>query len=121
MVKIPISIFSSPLSPAEAVVSYMKEHKELSYAEIARKLNRDQRGIWCTHNRAMKKNAYLMTESEHHIDTIRLQNRGLSILENVVMRLKEQKLSNKRIAEIVNKKANTIGAVCHRIKRKNLK
>ena len=115
---IPLSIFNSPLSPAEAVVSYLKEHKGLRYSAIAQLLNRDQRGIWTTHQRAKKKNAYLVTTSNHHISCAHLENRTLSILEHVVHHLRQQNIGVKHIAQLLDKHPSTIAAVHHRVRRK---
>lgn len=115
---IPLSIFSAPLSPAEAVVTYLKEHKNHKLASIARLLNRDSRGIWSTYQRAKKKKAYLVTTSEHHIPASIFQNRELSILEHVVTHMRSKKIGNKQIAQLINKSPSTIAAVSHRARRK---
>ena len=55
--KIPFSIFRSPkLTVFEALVKYLKEECHLSYREISRLLNRDERNIWTVYNRAKRKN-----------------------------------------------------------------
>ncbi|MEM2090038.1 MAG: hypothetical protein QXL88_03065, partial [Candidatus Pacearchaeota archaeon] len=52
---VPISIFAERrLSILESLVRYLKE-KNLTYAEIAKLLNRDQRNIWTINSRARKK------------------------------------------------------------------
>ncbi|MEM2018117.1 MAG: hypothetical protein QW585_02805 [Candidatus Pacearchaeota archaeon] len=52
---VPISIFADRrLSILESLVRYLKE-KNLTYAEIAKLLNRDQRNIWTINSRARKK------------------------------------------------------------------
>jgi hypothetical protein len=53
---IPVSIFKeSRLTPFELIVWYLKDTKKLSYAEIGRLLNRDERNIWTVYQRAKKK------------------------------------------------------------------
>jgi DNA-directed RNA polymerase specialized sigma24 family protein len=53
---IPVSIFKeSRLTPFELIVRYLKDTKKLSYAEIGRLLNRDDRNIWTVYQRAKKK------------------------------------------------------------------
>ena len=53
---IPSSIFQDrDLSVLEAIVEYFKEKKELKYSEIARLLNRDDRTIWTSYQRAKEK------------------------------------------------------------------
>lgn len=53
---IPITIFSNrTLSTLEHIITYLKEHHKMRYKEIATLLNRDQRTIWTTYQRAKKK------------------------------------------------------------------
>jgi hypothetical protein len=53
---IPISVFKETrLTPFELIVWYLKETKKLSYAEIGRLLNRDERNIWTVYQIAKKK------------------------------------------------------------------
>lgn len=54
---IPIEVFSRRLSILEAAVSYLKDHYQLKYSDIARLLDKDDRTIWTTYKRAKKKNA----------------------------------------------------------------
>tara|TARA_Y100000310_G_scaffold324581_1_gene386599 strand:- start:12197 stop:12403 length:207 start_codon:yes stop_codon:yes gene_type:complete len=56
-IAIPSSIFKNrELSVLEAMTVYFKEEKEMTYAQIARLLNRDDRTIWTAYQRAKKKN-----------------------------------------------------------------
>jgi hypothetical protein len=43
------------LSALEAIIEYLKEVRKLSYHEISKILNRDERNIWTLYNRAKKK------------------------------------------------------------------
>lgn len=53
---IPITIFSNrTLSTLEHIITYLKEHHKMRYKEIALLLNRDQRTVWTTYQRAKKK------------------------------------------------------------------
>jgi len=117
---IPISIFASPLSPAEALVKYLKEHKNLRLAEIARLLNRDQRGIWCTHKRAQTKMPAVLaiTAASPTVHASVFCERKLSILEHVVHHLRSQNIAVKDIAQLINKHPSTIASVHHRVRRK---
>lgn len=60
--KVPVSIFSSGLSPLEALVQYLHS-TGLRYSEIALQLGKDQRTIWTVHNRAKAK---LHTAEDYH-------------------------------------------------------
>ena len=52
---VPTTIFDSKLTPFEAVVTYLKEVKGLTYREIGEVLGKDERNIWTVYNRAKKK------------------------------------------------------------------
>lgn len=53
---IPTSIFvDRELSVLEAIAEYLKDVKGMRYSEIAQLLNRDDRTIWTSYNRAKEK------------------------------------------------------------------
>ncbi len=53
---IPSSIFKNrDLSVLEAITVYLRDKKGMKYAEIARLLNRNDRTIWTSYQRAKKK------------------------------------------------------------------
>jgi DNA-directed RNA polymerase specialized sigma24 family protein len=55
-VNIPSFIFKNrDLAALEAIVVYLKDSQGLTYAQIAKILNRDDRTIWTTYQRAKKK------------------------------------------------------------------
>lgn len=118
--RVPVSIFASRLSPAESLVKYLKEQEKLNYAAIARLLNRDQRGIWCTYQRAQRKHSATLavTPSAHIVPVSLFGERKLSILEHVVNHLRSQNVPLKSIAELVNKSPSTIATVHSRVRRK---
>jgi DNA-directed RNA polymerase specialized sigma24 family protein len=118
--RVPVSLFAAKLSPAEALVKYLKEQEKLRYADIARLLNRDQRGIWCTYQRAQRKQSAPLSvpPSPHTVPVSRFTDRTFSILEHVVQHLRAQNLAHKDIAQLVNKSPSTIGTVYHRARRK---
>ena len=117
---IPVSIFASTLSPAEVLVKYLKEQKQLRYSNIAKLLNRDQRGIWCTYKRANNKHPkkLVVTDSKHAVPVSLFTNRKLSILEHTVDHLRKQKITVKKIAKLIDKSPSTIAVVHHRVRRK---
>jgi DNA-directed RNA polymerase specialized sigma24 family protein len=118
--RVPVSLFAAKLSPAEALVKYLKEQEKLRYADIARLLNRDQRGIWCTYQRAQRKQSAALSvpPSPHTIPVSLFAERKCSILEYVAHHLRGQNLSHKDIAQLVNKSPSTIATVYHRARRK---
>lgn len=117
---VPVSIFSSPLSPAEALVKHLKEQHQMSFAGIARLLNRDARGIWCTYQRAARKQPgpCIPAASPHKVPIALFQDRSLSILEHTVHYLRGNGLQVKVIAALVQKSPSTITTVHFRARRK---
>jgi len=116
---VPASIFSTQLSPAEALVKHLKEDKHLRYTEIAKLLNRDQRGLWSSYKRAQEKQTRpLPLWNEHLIPISTFKNRQLSILEHVVHHLRGKGMAVKDIGKLLNKSPSTIAAVHHRVRRK---
>jgi hypothetical protein len=119
--QIPVSIFSTQLSPAEAVVKYLKEHHALTFSEIAKLINRDQRGIWGSYARARRKHpdAFDIGFASHTIPVSMLTDRSRSILEHVVTHLKDEKeLKPVQICSLLNKKPSTIWTAYTRSRRK---
>ena len=55
-VNIPSFVFRDrTLAALEATVVYLKETQGLTYAQIGRLLNRDQRTVWTSYQRAVRK------------------------------------------------------------------
>jgi len=55
-INIPSFIFKDrELAALEAIVVYLKDSQGMNYAQIAKMLNRDDRTIWTTYQRAKKK------------------------------------------------------------------
>lgn len=53
---VPLEILKNrKLGMLESVCVYLKEKKDMSYSEIAQILNRDDRTIWASYNKAKKK------------------------------------------------------------------
>lgn len=55
-VSVPVSVFNSEKSVLEALVSYLKDVKEMRNRKIAQLLNKNQSNIWTVYKRAIKKN-----------------------------------------------------------------
>ncbi len=119
---VPATIFSTKLSPAEAVVKYLKENNGLAFYEIAQLINRDQRGIWGSYSRAKRKHpdAFDIGFSTHTIPLSCFNDRSKSILEHVVTHLKDKKeLKPAQICALLNKKTSTIWTAYQRGRKKN--
>ncbi|MFA6088776.1 MAG: hypothetical protein WC755_02850 [Candidatus Woesearchaeota archaeon] len=118
--KIPIDIFANDLSPAESLVKYMKENLTMKYSEIARELNRDDRGIWSTYNIGSKKHPLLFeSKSDIFVPCDIFKDRRFSVLENLIIYLKEEKnIEIKDIATKLVKTQSTIYTVYRRARIK---
>lgn len=120
-ISVPIEIFAQDLSPAEAVVKHLKEHHGLTFSQIARLLNRDQRGIWGSYARAQRKSParFSMKASSYMIPLSCFHDRSRSILEHVVTHLKnEKKLPVSHICALLKKRPSTVWTAYQRSRRK---
>lgn len=115
---IPISIFKDS-SPLESLVKYLKDNLNLGLSEISSLLNRDQRTIWITYNNASKKKLVLDTSSKITISLEFFSERELSVLENLVDYLTDQKFSISKISSLLNRDYKTIYTIYVRIKKKD--
>jgi len=118
--KIPGTIFSKNLGALESLVKYMKENLNLSYHQIAVYLNRDDRTIWTAYNKASKKQkqAIKAKETSIFLPLEIFKNRNLTILENIIIYLKELGLKNKQIAELIERNQRNISTIYYRIRQK---
>jgi len=120
-INIPLSIFSHNLSPLEALVKYLKENLHLRYHEIATKLNRDDRSIWKTYQQSKTKSEspFEFTKDKIFIPISIFKNRNLSILENLVVYLKNDlNVQVKEISHLLNKNTSTIWTAYNRARKK---
>jgi len=108
-IQIPIGIFSNKLGILESVVKYLKENLNLRYNEIATYLNRDQRTIWATYSKAVKKNKTLLEIKGITIPITVFSNRNIGPLESIVAYLKDKShLELKEISKLLNREYQTI-------------
>jgi hypothetical protein len=106
---VPLSIFSKDLGILEATVKYLKENTSLSYHEIAVLLNRDDRTIWATYNRATHKHKALFElSSGDSVDPAIFSNRNQAPLEALVKHLAMRKMTLKQISLALNRSYKTI-------------
>jgi hypothetical protein len=119
----PLSIFSEKISSLEAIVKYFAEEKKYSYKKISKILNRNERTIWTTYQRAIKKiPGILDSSSEILIPAGVISERKLAVLESIVHFLRtEKKLSLHEISILLHRNERTIWTVDFRAKKKLLK
>lgn len=118
---IPCSVFRQGNSGLESIIKYLKEEKKLSYVEISKILNRDQRTIWTTYNKVKnKKSLTKATKSSknYSFNTSIIQSRELSVLESVSFYLKNKNLSLKEISQELGRNSKTIWTALNRAEKK---
>ena len=122
-VKVPISVFKNDyLSSLENIVKYLRENLLLSFKQIASLTNRNQIALAVTYRNAKKKmeSRFVVEEiSPYSIPVSILQDRNLSVLENIVSYLKDNfGLNYHSIAVLLNRDDRTVWTVYQRAKKK---
>lgn len=109
---IPLALFSNrKLGTLEIMVKYLKENLGLNYSEIAKLINRDDRTVWTTYQKAVKKQKekFQTKKEEQSIPCNAFYERKQGPLESLVTYLKENLgLSFKQISQILNRDYTTI-------------
>ncbi len=118
--KVPLSIFKTEVSPAEALCKYLKENRSMNFAEIARHIQRDQRTVWINYRNACAKQAKQLQidKTQPDIKLTIFANRNTTIFESLILELREQGLSNATIAQQLKKDPRNIWTVYSRAVRK---
>ena len=121
-VKIPISVFKNDkLSSLETIVKYLRENLLLSFKQIASLTNRNKATLAVTYRNATKKLKEKFVEeiSPYYLPVSLLQDRKLSVLENIVSYMKENfTLNYHKIAVLLNRNDRTIWTVYQRAIKK---
>ena len=125
-VKVPISVFNNDkLSGLETIVKYLRENLLLSFKQIASLTNRNNVALAVSYRNArIKLEAKFVVEeiSPYSIPVKILQDRNLSVLENIVSYLKDTfGLAYHKIALLLNRNDRTIWTVYQRAKKKHAK
>ena len=118
---IPVSVFNEKLSSLETVVKYAKENLGLSYKEISKLINRSDKTVWQAHLFSKKKfpEKFAVKASRFNFPITILSDRRLSVLESIVLYLKEEfELSYHKIAVLLERDDRTIWTVYQRAKKK---
>lgn len=106
--QIPVSLFAGRLAALEVVVKYLKENG-LTYAEIAKVLNRDQRTIWTTYSKAIKKQKELFEiQNDDLVVDIRIFSEKKSPLQLLVKHLLSKDFNLKQISKMLNRSYKNI-------------
>ncbi|MBR9701454.1 DUF2341 domain-containing protein [Candidatus Pacearchaeota archaeon] len=116
---IPSTIFTKELGALEAISKYMKENLEMSYHEIGELLERDERTIWTSYNKAVEKQkAKLKVKDTEFFLPISIFSDKLTILEAVIVYLKQKGLRYAEIAELVDRDQRNVWATYSKAKTK---
>jgi predicted transcriptional regulator len=107
---IPLSLFSNrKLGVLEVTVKYLKENQNMKYSEIAKILNRDERTIWTTYSKAVKKNKELFTAKKDITISVSIfTNRNLAPLKALITSLKNKGMNLTQISKKLNRSYKTI-------------
>lgn len=119
--RIPATIFNDKLSSLESISRYLKDGLGLSYHEIAILLGRDERNIWHSCNKSLKKHPEKISpaETQFFVPLSLFAEKRFSILESIVVHLREEySLSFKRISELVCRDQRTVWTAYSRAMKK---
>jgi hypothetical protein len=117
-ITIPTTIFSKKLGALESISKYMKENLGISYHNIAELLNRDERTIWTSYNKATEKQkeSIEVKTTEIFIPISVLNNRELTILESVINYLREKDMKYSEIAKLINRDQRNVRTIYNKTK-----
>lgn len=118
---IPVGVFDNDvLSSLEAIAKYLKEELKLKFSRIGNLLNRSNKTIWATYNKAFKKmpSSFGAISRDILIPASALSNRSFSTLESVVGFIKDLEYSNHEVAQMLHLDDRTIWTVYDRVKKK---
>ncbi len=107
---IPITIFINKLGVLESLVKYLKENLNMNYKEISRLLERDERTIWTSYNKAVKKQKepIVIKETNIFLPIEIFKNRKFTPLEAIISYLRERNLKFSEIAELLQRDQRNI-------------
>lgn len=119
--KIPVSILRNrKVSCLEAIIKFLRENVGMKNAAVADVLKRSPQVCWRTYSNAKKKlEDRLETEDGIDIPLSVVRDEKLSVLESIVVYLREQEMNFHEIAVALDRDDRTIWTVYHRAKKKN--
>jgi len=117
---LPITIFTNKLGGLEGIAKYLKENLGLTYHEIAELLSRDDRTIWTSYNKSIKKQPtkLIVRKTLVFIPTSIFKNRKLTILEAMVVYLKDKGMKYVEIAKLLGRDQRNIWTIYNRAIKK---
>ena len=118
---IPICIFRQGISGLQAIVKYLKEEKNLSYAQISRQISRDQRTIWATYSSVRDLPRLKKIDNDVLVSTAVFYSRKFSVLESLAVFLKDSGYALAESGRMLGKSPKTIWTVLSRAEKKRAK
>ncbi len=119
-IEIPVSIFSKNLGALEAVTRYLKENLNMNYHEIANELQRNERTIWTAYKKAIEKQPEKIEaeKTNIHLPISIFENKQLTILESIILYLKEKGMKYSEIASLLHRDQRNIWTIYSRAVKK---
>ena len=117
---IPLCVFSPELSSLETIVKYLKENLRIPINEISVLLGRSDKTIWQAYNTSKKKYPFPLRADDFSL-TVPIsifKDRKLSVLEHIVLYLKERGLKFSQIARALKRDPRTVWTVYQRAKKR---
>jgi hypothetical protein len=116
-IAVPLALFANrKLGVMETIVKYLREEENLQWKEIAKLLNRDNRVVWTTYQKAQRKDhRQNIAESPAHPIPIKIfAEKKFASLETLAKYCKTQGMSNAEIAHALKRDIRTIWTVVNR-------
>jgi len=118
---VPVTVFSTVLSPSEALVKFLKDEFNLGFSVIADLLNKDASSVWSSFQRANSKvgQGFKFGSSKLLVPVNAFKIFGLSVLECLVLHLVDVKrLKIAELSIILKKDKSTLWTAYNRAKKK---
>jgi hypothetical protein len=119
---IPVSIFNNKTGSLETVVKYLKENLRIRLIDISKILGRSYSTIIVSYGKSTKKypKRFIVLDSRYHVPISIIQRSKLSILESIVVHLKENyNLKFSEIARLLQRDQRTVWTAYSRAGKKS--
>lgn len=118
---VPITVFSTELSPSEAITKYLKEKYDLQFSEIAHQLHKDTSSIWASYQRSQEKvqKNFKFQDSDIMIPASAFSH-DMSVLECLMVYLKDvRNMKVAKLSGLLKKNKSTLWTAYNRGKAKS--
>ena len=105
----------------ESIVKYLKENVGLKNKIIGELLNRNVQIVWRAYHSSRKKYSKKLGVKGENIPISVFSNRKLSVMENLVVYLKQRGMKYSEIARLISRDERTVWTVYKRAMKKNEK